>query len=102
MISLMKNDSKYWIVTDLDGTLMDEDYDISPAKKTLKMFFNKTRCKLISINQDLIGKLQVKKKVNSLKKFYTLPKEAIGEDYKVKINKLINILNRKGIKIYWS
>ena len=37
MNSLMKNDSKYWIVTDLDGTLMDEDYDISPAKKTMKM-----------------------------------------------------------------
>ncbi len=67
------------------------------TQKTLKMFFNKTGCKLISINQDLIGKLQVKKKVNSLKKFYTLPKEAIGEDYKVKINKLIKILNRKGI-----
>ncbi|WP_269610226.1 mannosyl-3-phosphoglycerate phosphatase-related protein YedP [Prochlorococcus marinus] len=33
----MKNNSKYWIVTDLDGTLMDEDYDISPAKKTLKL-----------------------------------------------------------------
>ena len=31
----MKNNSKYWIVTDLDGTLMDENYDISPAKKTL-------------------------------------------------------------------
>ena len=33
----MKNNSKYWIVTDLDGTLMDENYDISPAKKTLEM-----------------------------------------------------------------
>ena len=33
----MKNNSRYWIVTDLDGTLMDENYDISPAKKTLKM-----------------------------------------------------------------
>ena len=31
----MKNSSKYWIVTDLDGTLMDHNYDISPAKKTL-------------------------------------------------------------------
>ncbi len=31
----MKNNSKYWIVTDLDGTLMDEYYDISPAIKTL-------------------------------------------------------------------
>ena len=33
----MRNYSKYWIVTDLDGTLMDDNYDISPAKKTLKM-----------------------------------------------------------------
>jgi len=33
----MKNNSKYWIVTDLDGTLMDENYDISPAKKTLDL-----------------------------------------------------------------
>ena len=31
----MTNNSKYWIVTDLDGTLMDENYDISPARKTL-------------------------------------------------------------------
>jgi len=33
----MLNKSKYWIVTDLDGTLMDESYDISPARKTLKL-----------------------------------------------------------------
>ena len=33
----MSNNSKYWIVTDLDGTLMDENYDISPAKKTLTL-----------------------------------------------------------------
>ena len=33
----MKNNSKYWIVTDLDGTLMDHNYDISPAMETLKM-----------------------------------------------------------------
>ncbi len=33
----MKNNSRYWIVTDLDGTLMDENYDISPAKNTLNM-----------------------------------------------------------------
>ena len=33
----MKNNSKYWIVTDLDGTLMDHNYDITPAIKTLNM-----------------------------------------------------------------
>ena len=33
----MSKNSKYWIVTDLDGTLMDENYDISPARKTLNI-----------------------------------------------------------------
>ena len=33
----MRNNSKYWVVTDLDGTLMDENYDISPAKETLNL-----------------------------------------------------------------
>ena len=33
----MSNYSKYWIVTDLDGTLMEENYDISSAKKTLNL-----------------------------------------------------------------
>ena len=33
----MSNNSKYWVVTDLDGTLMDENYDISPARKTLNL-----------------------------------------------------------------
>ena len=33
----MLSNSKYWIVTDLDGTLMDENYDITPAKKTLSI-----------------------------------------------------------------
>ena len=36
----MSYKSKYWIVTDLDGTLMDENYDISPARKTLKLLSN--------------------------------------------------------------
>mgnify|MGYP001158459146 CR=1 FL=1 len=34
---MISNSSKYWIVTDLDGTLMDENYDISPARKTLNL-----------------------------------------------------------------
>ena len=33
----MKNNSKYWIVTDLDGTLMDEELRYFSCKKTLKM-----------------------------------------------------------------
>ena len=37
----MNNNFNYWIVTDLDGTLMDENYDISPAKKTLRILSEK-------------------------------------------------------------
>ena len=32
----MSNILNYWVVTDLDGTLMDDNYDISPAKETLR------------------------------------------------------------------
>ena len=69
------------------------------TQKTLKIFFNKTNCKPIPINQDLIGKLQTKKERSSLKKFYTLPKNAIGENYRIKINKLISLLNKKKINL---
>ena len=29
--------SKIWIVTDVDGTLMDHSYNLSPARKTIKL-----------------------------------------------------------------
>ena len=67
------------------------------TQKTLKIFFNKTNCKLVSINQNLIDKLWVKKENNSLKKFYILPKKAVGQNYRLKINKLIDVLNEKKI-----
>jgi len=67
------------------------------TKKTLKIFFNKTNCKLLSINENLIDKIWIKRKNNSLKKFYTLPKKAVGQNYRLKINKLANVLNDKKI-----
>ncbi len=33
----MINNSKIWIVTDVDGTLMDHSYDLSPAKDTISL-----------------------------------------------------------------
>ena len=36
---MIKN-SKIWIVTDVDGTLMDHSYNLSPAKKTIKWLQN--------------------------------------------------------------
>ena len=31
----MINNSKFWIVSDVDGTLMDHFYDLTPAKETI-------------------------------------------------------------------
>ena len=65
------------------------------TQKTLKIFFNKTNCKLVNINQNLIDKLWIKKKNSNLKRFYILPQKAVGQNYRLKINKLINVLNKK-------
>ena len=67
------------------------------TNKNLKMFFNKTNCNLIPINQNLIDKLWFRKEKKNYKKFYSLPKKAVGQNYDMKINKLINILKSKKI-----
>ena len=67
------------------------------TQKTLKIFFNKTNCELISFNQNLIDKLWIKKDDSNQKKFYTLPKKATGQNYRLKINKLISILKKKKV-----
>ena len=67
------------------------------TQKTLKIFFNKTNCKPISINQNLIDNLWKQKTKNNLKKFYILPANSVGQDYKLKINRLFKIIKEKKI-----
>ncbi len=67
--------------------------------KTLKIFFNKCDCKLVPIDQNLVDELWVKKDKTNIKKFYTLPEKATGQNYKSKIKKLINLLNKKKIHL---
>ena len=67
------------------------------TNKTLKIFFNKTNCKFVPIEKNLINKLITKKKDTNLKKFYVLPNQAVGQSYKLKINKLVSILKKKKI-----
>ena len=69
------------------------------TQKTLDIFFSKTNCQLISIEENLIEKIWNKKKIDNNKKFYTLPKSAVGENYKKKLNKLINIFNKKKVNL---
>ena len=71
--------------------------EVHLLNKSLKVFFDKTNCKLMSINQNLIDELNIKKINKKPENFYILPKQAIDQNYKLKINKLINILNKKKI-----
>ena len=61
----MSNKSKYWIVTDLDGTLMDENYDISPARKTLNTL-NKLHIPVIPCTSKTASEVRYFRKENNL------------------------------------
>ena len=36
----MIENASFWIVSDVDGTLMDHKYDLTPAKETIKTLQN--------------------------------------------------------------
>ena len=40
MISTRTSQDMWWVVTDLDGTLMDHNYDLSPGLQTIKLLQN--------------------------------------------------------------
>ena len=61
----MSNKSKYWIVTDLDGTLMDENYDISPARKTLNLL-SELEIPVIPCTSKTASEVRYFRKVNRL------------------------------------
>ena len=71
------------------------------TKKTLKLFFSKTNCRFVPINQNLVEKLWDKEKNDNVKKFYTLPKEAVGENYSSKVKRLVNILRKKNVNLHF-
>ena len=69
------------------------------TQKNLKIFFNNTNCNLVPTIQNLVDKLWVRNNNEKIKKFYVLPTKAIGQSYKSKINKLINILAKKRVDL---
>ncbi len=82
--------------------LKNKDFKIGydPAihtRKNLKIFFNKTNCSLIPVNKNLIDNIWKKKKKHDTQKFYSLPKKAVGENFKSKISKLLLINKKKRI-----
>jgi Xaa-Pro aminopeptidase len=66
------------------------------SKRILNIFFSKTNCKFIPINQNLIDKIWSRKNNYKTKKFYTLPNNSIGQVYKKKINKIVSEMKKKG------
>jgi Xaa-Pro aminopeptidase len=66
------------------------------TKKTLSIFFGNTNCKYIPFNINLIDKIWSRKKDRIKNKFYSLPRDSIGENYKSKVNKIVLKLNNCG------
>ena len=66
------------------------------TKRVLNIFFNKTNCKFIPIRQNLVDKIWLRKSNYKAKKFYTLPNNFVGQDYKQKVNKVVSEIKKKG------
>jgi len=69
------------------------------TKLMTKRLFNKTNCKLIALNENLINKIWKRKKENETRKFYTLKDKDSGQSSKNKVKKLSKILNKNKIHL---
>ena len=65
------------------------------TKKTLNIFFNKTKCIFLPINRNLIDNIWSRNKGSNNQKFYTLPEQSVGHNYKQKINRVISEMIKK-------
>ncbi len=66
------------------------------TKKTLKLFFKKSKCKFKPLYHNLIDKIWKRKILKNKKKFFSLPGHAISNSYVFKINKIVlNLKKRK-------
>ena len=63
----------------------------------ISRFFKKTNCKLISLNENLINKIWIRKNFNKPNKFFKLKDKDSGQSSKTKINKLRKMLNKNKI-----
>jgi len=71
------------------------------TKKMLDIFFKNTNLTLLPIAENLIENISLKKRNNKFNKFYVLPKKAVGQNYTLKINKLVRKLIKKKIDLHF-
>ena len=65
------------------------------TKKILISLFGKNNFKFIPLKNNLIDKIWKRKHVQDKSKFYAMPKNSVGENYKSKIEKIISNLKKK-------
>ena len=66
------------------------------TRKTLNIFLNKN-VKLKAINNNLIDIIWKRNSKAKVKQFYSLPKSSVGENYKLKINKVVKNLKKNNV-----
>jgi len=67
------------------------------TKRTLNYFFKETKCKPISIKLNLIDKLWINRKKVKPKKFYVLQDKDTGQNFQLKVKKLVYELKKNQI-----
>ena len=65
------------------------------SKKSLSVFFEKSKCRLKPLAKNLIDEIWKRKIKKNKNKFYKLPDSSVSEKYQSKINKIYNFLKRK-------
>tara|TARA_B110000438_G_C15797648_1_gene643595 strand:- start:304 stop:2019 length:1716 start_codon:yes stop_codon:yes gene_type:complete len=60
----------------------------------LNRFFHNSNCKLVSLNENLINKIWIRKKTEKINKFYKLKDKDAGQNSKNKIKTLSRLLNK--------
>ena len=66
------------------------------TKRTLKLFFGKTKCSYIALDKNLVDVVWKRKKSLTKGKFYKLPDSVVGENYESKIKKITSKMKKKG------
>ena len=64
------------------------------TKKTLSLFFGKSKCEYKSLENNLIDEIWKRKIKQNKNKFFVLPERSVSKKYQVKINKVVNYLKK--------
>ncbi len=65
------------------------------TKRTLKIFFGKSKCKFKFLKNNLVDEIWQRKIMRNNSKFYILPEGIVGYNYKSKINKVVAYLKKR-------